>query len=94
MSEFSWSPEALALFQDLMQTGPPAAFVDSATRAVWGAAQNTARNRGAETVEMADVAAGCLRVAPPAFRPNVIENLRRRGIDVEQAAPQRRAGIS
>lgn len=80
MSDLSWSPKALELFQDLMETGPPAAFKESATRAVWGAAMNVARRRGGETVEEIDVASGCLRVAPPVFRPNVVANLERRGI--------------
>ncbi|MGL3107230.1 class I SAM-dependent methyltransferase [Bradyrhizobium sp. BR 1432] len=84
MSELSWSPKALTLFQDLMESGPPAAFKESATRAVWGAAMNAARRRGGKTVEEADVASGCLRVAPPAFRPNVVANLERRGVLAEQ----------
>jgi hypothetical protein len=82
MCELPWRVEALELFQDLMQTGPPATFQEKATRAIRNAALNVARARDAAVVDVQDVALACLRIAPPAFRPNVIDNLARRGIDV------------
>ena len=84
MVELSWDADALAFFESLMQNGPPAAFVESATRAVQAAATKGARERNAGRVEIIDVAEACLRVAPPAFRPNGVAKLQQRGIVLHQ----------
>jgi hypothetical protein len=76
----TWETEARSLFTDLMRSGPPAALAESASQAVKRCAERLARARQSPIVEISDVAAGCLRVAPPAFKPSVLANLGRRGI--------------
>lgn len=85
MTDFIWNDEAQGLFADLMRSGPPSSMVDSAGRAVRRCAERQAHDRHSATVEVGDVAAGCLRVAPPAFKPNVVARLARYGIHVELA---------
>ena len=80
MAEMTWETEARSLFTDLMRSGPPPALAESASQAVKRCAERLARARQSPVVEIGDVAAGCLRVAPPAFKPSVLANLGRRGI--------------
>ena len=82
MGDVDWERGALTLFLELMHTGPPPAFRESAEKAVRMEAERNARSRRSDTVEIEDVAGACLRVAPPVFRPNVIQNLSGRGIVV------------
>jgi hypothetical protein len=83
MTDFTWDDEAQGLFTDLMRSGPPSSLVESASRAVRRCAERQAQDRQSGTVQVRDVAAGCLRVAPPAFKPNVVANLAQRGIYIE-----------
>ena len=73
----------MELFVELMSTGPPEAFRDAATRAVSVESERNAARRDAAMVAVEDVLRACLSMAPPVFRPQVIEGMKARGFDPE-----------
>lgn len=79
-----WSAAADRTFADLMRIGPPEVFREAATARVSGAAEAHARDRGAALVELQDVVRACLSVTPVPFRPKMLEDLDRLGIDPGQ----------
>lgn len=78
----NWDTAAQELFTDLLSNGPPEAFRVAASAAVQRAAEHHAMARGSVRVATEDVVNACLQVAPPAFRPRVLRNLARRGLQV------------
>ena len=81
--EVKWSEEVKALFDRLMSFTPEQ-FRDIAAQATGAKAEKNAMERGSDVVEVEDIARACLSEAPPIFKPQVINDLKREGIDAEK----------
>jgi hypothetical protein len=83
-AEMLWSADARRLLQEMMRAGPPQSFKESAERAISREAERNASRRTSTLVEIEDVVKACLTVAPEPFRPKMLDDLRRLGIDPDE----------
>jgi len=81
--EVKWNDENKALFDRLM-ANTPEQFKEIALKATKEKAESIAKERGSEFVEIDDIAKACLVSAPPIFKPQVINDLKREGIDADK----------
>lgn len=82
-NEIKWSDEIKALFERLM-ANTPEMFREMAIKTTSTKAEANAKERGSEFVEIEDIARACLTEAPPVFKPQIINDLKREGIDAEK----------
>jgi hypothetical protein len=82
-SNVKWNDDMKALFERLMENTPEM-FRDIAIKTTGEKAEANAHSRGVGFVEIEDIARACLSEAPEVFRPQVINDLKREGIDAEK----------
>jgi len=78
-----WTGNIKALFERLM-ANTPEIYRDVARKATRAKAEENAKERGSELVEVEDIARACLSEAPGVFKAQIINDLKREGIDAEK----------
>src|SRR5712691_9687493 len=86
--EISWSTKASQVFEDVMRVGPPLAFREVAEKAIKEESERNAGSRMASEVEVADVVRACLTETPVPFRPKMIDDLKRLGLNPDTFVAQ------
>lgn len=81
MKDVSWNAEALRVFEEVMRVGPPPAFREVAEKAIREESERNAAGRTSGEVEVADVVRACLTETPVPFRPKMVEDLKRLGLN-------------
>ncbi|UCH89705.1 MAG: DUF2621 family protein [Thermoplasmata archaeon] len=81
--EVKWNDDMKALYNKLM-SNTPKMFRDMAIKTTTAKAEKNAVERGSEYVEVEDIARACLSEAPEIFKPQIINDLKREGIDAEK----------
>lgn len=81
MTGLTWTPEASHLFAELMRIGPPPPFRASAESVIRRAAERNAIARNAAAVDVRDIVKGCLSETPVPFRPKMMDDLTRLGVN-------------
>ena len=82
-SNVKWNDDMKALFERLM-ANTPETFRDIAIKTTGEKPETNAQKRGVGIVEIEDIARACLIEAPEIFRPQIINDLKREGIDAEK----------
>lgn len=78
-----WKDNMKALFERLM-ANTPEMYRDVARKATRAKAEENAEERGSEFVGVEDIARACLSEAPGVFKAQIINDLKREGIDAER----------
>lgn len=81
--EAKWNDDMKELFERLM-ANTPEMFRDVASKTTGAKAEKNAIERGSKNVEVDDIAKACLSEAPEIFRPQIINDLKREGIDANK----------
>ena len=82
-TEVKWNQEVKELFERLMQNTPEM-FRETASSAVKTQAEKYTQEQGSEFVTVDHLARACLTTAPPIFQAQIINDLKREGIDAEK----------